>query len=170
MAHVRVATTGEADTRFLHEMLYEAAAWRPGHPRPAFDAVLSNPKITGYVEGWGRAGDYGVIAEAESDTPIGAAWYRLFPEDARGYGFIATAVPEITIGVSPAARGHGVGTSLLTALIERARQAAVPALSLSVEEDNSALRIYERLGFKRFGRVEKAWTMRLDLDGRATGD
>jgi ribosomal protein S18 acetylase RimI-like enzyme len=163
MAHVRAATSDQADRRFLHEMLYEAAAWRPGHPRPAFRAVFSNPRIACYVESWGRAGDYGVIAEAEGGTPIGAAWYRLFPADARGFGFVSPAIPELTIGVSPAARGHGVGTSLLTALIEHARDEALPALSLSVEEDNPAVRLYERFGFERIGGVENAWTMRLDL-------
>jgi ribosomal protein S18 acetylase RimI-like enzyme len=167
LAHVRVATSDEADRRFLHEMLYEAAAWRPGHPRPAVGAVFSNPKLACYVESWGRAGDYGVIGEAEGGTPIGAAWYRLFAEAARGYGFISSAIPEITIGVSPAARGRGVGTSLLAALIEHARHEALPALSLSVEEDNPAVRLYERFGFKRVGGVENAWTMRLDLDRRA---
>jgi ribosomal protein S18 acetylase RimI-like enzyme len=151
-------------------MLYEAAAWRPVDPRPALDAVLSNPKITGYVESWGRAGDYGLIGEDASGTPIGAAWYRHFPEDARGYGFVSPAVPEITIGVSPPARAQGVGTSLLTALIEHGRRAGLPALSLSVEEDNPAIRLYERLGFKRVVRVGNAWTMCLDLNGRATQD
>jgi ribosomal protein S18 acetylase RimI-like enzyme len=168
MTHVRGATTEEADIRFLHEMLYEAAAWRPGQPRPAFDVVLSDRKIAGYVEGWGRAGDYGVIAEAEGGAAVGAAWYRLFTQDARGYGFVSSTVPEITIGVSPPARGHGVGTSLLTALIEHARRAGFSALSLSVEADNPAARLYERLGFERVGRVEDAWTLRLELDGAAT--
>jgi ribosomal protein S18 acetylase RimI-like enzyme len=168
MVHVRAATTDEADVRFLREMLYEAFAWRSGDARPAFDALLMNPKAIGYVEGWCRVGDYGVIAEADSGTPLGAAWHRLFSEDAPGYGFISTTVPEITIGVASAARRHGIGTSLLAALIDHARHAGLPALSLSVEEDNPAVRLYERLGFKRVGRVENALTMRLDLDPAVT--
>jgi ribosomal protein S18 acetylase RimI-like enzyme len=163
-------TTGEPDVLFLRQMGYEAAAWRPEHPRPAFDAVFSNPKISGYTDDWGRAGDYGVIAEAGDGTPIGAAWYRLFPADAPGYGFVSPAIPEVSIGVSPASRGQRVGTSLLAALIEHARQSALPALSLSVEEDNPAVRLYERFGFTRVGRVENAWTMRLDFDGGAADD
>jgi ribosomal protein S18 acetylase RimI-like enzyme len=168
MVRVREATTDEADVRFLCEMLYEAFAWRSGDSRPSFDALLSNAKAMGYVEGWCRLGDYGVIAEADSGTPLGAAWYRLFSDAAPGYGFISTAVPEITIGVAPAARRRGIGTSLLAALIDHARHAQLPALSLSVEEDNPAVRLYECLGFERVGRVENAWTMRLDLDPAAT--
>lgn len=167
--HVRPATADEADVRFLREMLYEAVAWRPGRERPAFDAVLANPKVRGYVERWGRAGDHGVIAERPSGARIGAAWYRLAGER-RGYGFVSPDIPEITIGVTRGARGQGVGTALLTALIEQAREAAFPALSLSVEEDNPAVRLYERLAFTRVGRVENAATMRLDLrhDPRAS--
>lgn len=70
----------------------------------------------------------------------------------------------MTIGVRAEARGHGVGTALLRALIELARDKGYPGLSLSVEEDNPALRLYERFGFVRVARVENAWTMRLNVD------
>jgi ribosomal protein S18 acetylase RimI-like enzyme len=56
-----------------------------------------------------------------------------------------------------------VGTALLRALIERARADDVPALSLSVERENPALRLYKQLGFRRVGRADNAWTMRLAL-------
>ncbi len=153
----------EDDVRFIREMLYEAAVWRPKDPRPAVDVVFSNPAITRYIEGWGRPGNYGVIAESKNGAPLGAAWYRLFTQDEHGYGFISPGLPELTIGVSLSARGRGIGTMLLTALIGQARVAAWPALSLSVEDDNPAVRLYERLGFVPVGRVESAWTMRLDL-------
>jgi ribosomal protein S18 acetylase RimI-like enzyme len=161
-AHVRPATTNQHDVRFLREMLYEAAAWRPGDRRP-FDEILSDPAISRYIEGWGRAGDGGFIAEDEAGTQVGAAWYRLFTDDERGYGFISASIPEIAIGVHRSARRRGIATTLLAALIERARQAGHPALSLSVEEDNRAAQLYKRLGFRRVGRVANAWTMRLDL-------
>src|SRR6266545_1740534 len=107
----------EDDVRFIREMLYEAAVWRPKDPRPAVDVVFSNPAITRYIEGWGRPGNYGVIAESKNGAPLGAAWYRLFTQDEHGYGFISPGLPELTIGVSLSARGRGIGTMLLTALI-----------------------------------------------------
>ena len=45
-----------------------------------------------------------------------------------------------------------------------ARAARVGALSLSVEQDNPALRLYERFGFVSVARVGNALTMRLDRD------
>jgi ribosomal protein S18 acetylase RimI-like enzyme len=160
---LRSANTDEADVRFLRQMMYEAVAWRPGEPRPAYDTVLADEKISCYVDGWGKAGDFGVISEADDGSLVGAAWYRLFTEDAHGFGFVSPAVPELTIGVSAKWRGQGIGTTMLAALIEGAQAAALPGLSLSVEEDNPAVHLYERAGFTAVARVDNAWTMRLDF-------
>ena len=165
---LRAATTSERDVDFLREMLYEAFSWRPGLSSPPFAEALSNPAISLYVEDWGRPGDAGVIAEADTGGLVGAAWYRLFTTGEHGYGFVAPPVPEITIGVRPSDRGRGTGTLLLAALIDRARREHHASLSLSVEEDNlPAVRLYERLGFSRVGRVGNAWTMQRDLATQA---
>jgi GNAT superfamily N-acetyltransferase len=108
----------------------------------------------------GRSGDRGVVAIDESSRPAGAAWYRLFTQDDRGYGFVDESTPEITLAVEPFARGRGVGEALMHALVAAARHEGRRALSLSVEEDNGrALRSYTRLGFRRMGRGDGAWTM-----------
>jgi ribosomal protein S18 acetylase RimI-like enzyme len=143
-------------------MLYEAEAWRPDS-RPDFDGVFANPRIAGYIEGWGRPGDDGVIAEAQDGTRLGAAWYRLFTEEQPGLGFVSPSVPELSIAVAPSARGLGIGTRLLTTLIDRARRGGYQALSLSVEVDNPAARLYERFSFVRVSPVGNAWIMKLDL-------
>jgi ribosomal protein S18 acetylase RimI-like enzyme len=156
---VRPATT--ADLEFLRTMLYEAATWRRG-PRPPAEVVLADDANSRYLRGWGRHGDSALIA-TENDSPVGAAWYRLFSEDAPGYGFVATDVPELSIGVVADARGRGVGTLLLGALVTDARDSGFRALSLSVEPDNPALRLYERAGFSRVPSDGGAWTMVLAL-------
>jgi len=50
-------------------------------------------------------------------------------------------------------RGRGIRSLLLEALIEAARAQRNPALSLSVEPDNPARRLYERYGFQVIGTV-----------------
>ena len=52
------------------------------------------------------------------------------------------------IALLPAARGKGVGTSLLRALIDEAAPAG-KRLTIHVEGENPAMRLYERLGFTR---------------------
>ncbi|MGH3024072.1 MAG: GNAT family N-acetyltransferase [Gaiellaceae bacterium] len=150
-----------ADIPFLRAMLFEAAHWRAGAPRPALEETLAHPEIARYVEGWGRAGDAGVVA-VEGERPVGAAWYRLFTAEQPGYGFVDERTPELSIGVLARARGRGVGTSLLRALLERARGAGFRAISLSVEPDNPAVRLYERAGFARVGGTG-TWTMLAEL-------
>ena len=60
------------------------------------------------------------------------------------------------------------GPGCSAALIECARERAVPALSLSVEPDNPAARLYRRLGFVEVGGVGGAVTMVLTLSSPPT--
>jgi ribosomal protein S18 acetylase RimI-like enzyme len=54
------------------------------------------------------------------------------------------------LGVSPAARGRGVGTALVQACLVRARELGRAGIVISTEPDmNAAHRIYERFGFVR---------------------
>lgn len=162
IAAVRRAVT--TDLPFLAEMGWYAANWRPGaDPPPADDVLLAEDRLGRYLAAWGRPGDGGVVAVDDRLLPLGAAWYRLFSRDEPGYGFVSEAIPELSIGVRPAARRAGVGTALLTALVALARAEEHPALSLSVEPDNPARSLYERLGFRRVGAEGGAWTMLLEL-------
>ena len=141
-------------------MLAWAARWRSGELE---DNLLFDPELALYVEGWGRPGDAGFVAETDEGRAIGAAWYRRFTETEHGYGFIAPGIPELSVGVVPEHRGRGVGTELLDALVDNAQREGLHALSLSVEEDNPALRLYERLGFRGVGRSGNALTMRREI-------
>jgi ribosomal protein S18 acetylase RimI-like enzyme len=64
---------------------------------------------------------------------------------------VATDVPELSIGVAAEARGRGVGSALLDALLTLARERGYRAVSLSVDRRNPARRLYERKGFRDAG-------------------
>lgn len=149
------------DAPFLTEMLVAAAYWRADGPEGTVQDVMASPELAHYIEGWPRAGDRGVIAEDE--RPVGAAWMRYLSDDDPGFGFVDAATPEVGMGVLRGWRGHGVGGRLLTALIEVAREANIEALSLSVEADNYARRLYERVGFRTVGTAGESFTMLLRL-------
>lgn len=136
------------DLPFLWEMLYEAAAVNPGVRAMGKERALALPAHRKYLEGWGRAGDQGVVAVDLAGRPLGAAWYRLFSEDAKGYGFVAAEIPELSVAVASGLRGKGIGATLIANLMERARAQGYRALSLSVDRSNPALSLYQRLGFK----------------------
>ena len=162
----------EADTAFIAEMLAEAASWErpPGEPPSAVADLLAVTQVADYFEGWGRSGDDGVIAEVDG-KPAGACWYRRFTAERPGYGFLGEEIPGLGLGVAPAHRRRGRGSTLLAATVDLARENGVGALGLSVSERNAtARRLYARAGFVVVGREGDSLTMRLDLRGPATAE
>lgn len=162
MIEVRESTT--SDLPFLREMLVQAAYWRPGEVQVDVELALSRDDLKYLLAQWGRPGDTGVVAERDG-KPIGAAWYRLWTEHVHSYGYVDDATPEIAIGVPADERGKGIGTALLDHLIELARARRIERLSLSVELDNPARRLYERAGFRALSCSDSAATMVLQLAG-----
>jgi GNAT superfamily N-acetyltransferase len=127
-------------------MVVEAANWRRGAPRPRHE-VIGSAEHSRYIAGWMRPGDAGIVAVDEHDAPVGAAWYRTFPQSAPGFGYVATGVPELIIGVRPIWRAHGVGRALLQELCRHAAANGIARISLSVERGNYAVTLYKSEGF-----------------------
>ena len=142
----RIRRATRADSSFLVEMVCEAANWHPDRMRPKVD-LLADADVMRYARGWKRPADDGVVGVGDSGESIGACWYRVLPQNDPGYGFIATGVPELTLGVRPMWRAQGVGRALLTAACELARHAGHQRISLSVERENFAVRLYRSEGF-----------------------
>jgi ribosomal protein S18 acetylase RimI-like enzyme len=158
---IRLATHN--DLPFLREMLYEAVCWRPHQPRPPIEKILAEPELAKLLNGWGRKGDAAVVAEWKDGTPVGAAWYRFWTAENHSYGFVDADTPELGIAVRRDMRQRGIGSALLTALLEQARRSAIAQISLSVEPENYSRRLYEKLGFKPAGTSGTSWTMLLKL-------
>jgi phosphinothricin acetyltransferase len=92
-----------------------------------------------------------LVAREHADGPAIAlgsfGWFRPTPP---GY---ATTV-EHTIMVSPIARGAGVGTALLEALIARATADGFHVMVASIDAENvGSIRLHERLGFTEVGQM-----------------
>ena len=91
------------------------------------------------------AEDDGRIVGAVLLYPAGSAMAR------PGGGSITLKWPEVRLlAVAPQARGRGVGAALMKECIRRARQAGALALTLHTTDImQEAMRLYERLGFRR---------------------
>jgi ribosomal protein S18 acetylase RimI-like enzyme len=144
---VTLRPASAADRQLLTRMLALAADWRPGGVVRSDDEVLADPHLARYVEGWQRSGDVGVVALDDSSRPLGATWFRFFTTAEPGYGFVDPATPEVSIAVDAGSRGRGIGEALLREICRAGRVRGVDAVSLSVEPDNPALHLYEKLGF-----------------------
>lgn len=135
------------ETDFLLRMLYAALDWRPGGNLPSLEQVVAHPQISIFHEGWGRAGDVALVAEVDG-RPAGLVWYRLFTHEVHGEGFVDEETPELAIAVMEEHRGRGIGRLLMGAAHARAVRGGFPRLSLSVDPDNPARRLYESLGYR----------------------
>lgn len=70
----------------------------------------------------------------------------------------------MTIGVAPDAKGHGVGKTMLDALVLRAREIGAQSLILEVAVDNeSAIAMYRSRGFAQIG-LRKRYYQPEDVD------
>jgi GNAT superfamily N-acetyltransferase len=151
-----------SDRPFLTQMLAVAFDWRGDASPEVLDAIMSRPDIAHYVEGWPRDGEAGVVA-VEGDECLGAAWWRYFSHPDPGYGYVNDRTPEVSIGVVARHRRQGIGSLLMTGLIDEAKLRGLPGLSLSVEQGNEAAALYTRTGFATLTRIGNADTMLLEL-------
>lgn len=153
---LRAATAD--DVELLYDMLLEAFNW-DGTERFTREQIVADSHTALYLGGWMRPDDFGLVA-AEGTAPVGAFWARPLPASTPGYGYVADDVPEIGMAVARDHRGKGVGSALLSAALDAARELGHRALSLSVEDGNTAARaLYERHGFVVVGRNGDSDTM-----------
>jgi L-amino acid N-acyltransferase len=109
-----------------------------------------------------RARDFPVLVVRDESGVVGFGSFgdfRAWP----GYRFTV----EHTVHVRADRRGHGIGTALIEALIERARSRGVHTMIAGVDAQNEgSLRLHERLGFVECARIPEVgfkWGQWLDL-------
>jgi len=156
---LKIRNIKESEIEFLKDMMYESIHILEN--KPPKEVLLNLPHLKKYNENWGRTGDQALMAVDSSGKAIGAAWYRLFDEANKGYGYIDSFTPELGIAVSQDARGMGIGSMLMKALINRAKEDGYTSLSLSVDPNNEhAVHVYKKLGFREYGLSGTSVTMK----------
>ena len=83
-------------------------------------------------------------------------------------------VAEVSVYVAADARGHGVGTALLSALVSSSEAEGVWTLQAGIFPENGAsVRLHERAGFRvvgrraRLGRLHGVWRDVLLMERRS---
>ena len=77
--------------------------------------------------------DLGIVAE-DNGNPVGVAWVRLM----KSYGYVDNDTPELSISLLPEYRGKGIGTVLLSELLDSLKMKNCRYVSLSVQKANTA--------------------------------
>lgn len=126
----------------------------------AYESVPGLP-LDGYRETLrdvgGRVADAVVLVAVEDDEVLGAVTYVPGPDSASAEFTDPAAAGMRFLAVDPEVHGRGVGAALTRACLARARQDGRERLVLhSTAWMVTAVRLYERLGFRR--AVELDWT------------
>lgn len=150
-----------SDQLLLWEMLYESL-YVPEGGVPFERNVVYQAGIARYVKDWGRENDSGFVAADENNQAVGAIWLRLLKGEEKGYGFVDERTPELGMAVLPAYRNKGIGTRLLSRLIESTAN-SYEYISLSVAAGNPARRLYQRQGFEIVREENGSLTMKRRL-------
>ncbi len=153
---VRVARPG--DEAGLARL--DAAAWTPASGFPSVAERVNDPFFTFFTDD--SPPEAHLVAELDGRL---AGYIRVKPasplrENAHVLGIVGLAV-------APADRRRGVASALLAAAEQHARDRGARKLSLRVLSTNeTAMRLYERLGFQREGTLRDEFR----IDGRFVDD
>ena len=82
------------------------------------------------------------------------------------YGHIDDETPSFAIALYPQFRGQGIGTALMKNMLETLKHAGYKQASLSVQKQNRAAALYQRLGFEIIGETDEEYLMRFRFSDR----
>ena len=138
---IRELSTDERDV--LETFLYQAIFIPEGITPPPFE-IIKQPELQVYIKGFKEQdGDICLVAECDSKI-VGAVWVRIMND----YGHVSDDMPSLAISLLPEYRGKGIGTALMKSMQEMVSRQGYKGISLSVQKQNYAAKMYSRLGFK----------------------
>lgn len=111
------------------------------------EQVMADALCRGFVEGFGTRGDDACLVAEMQGEVVGACWVRT----TRVYGHVDDRTPAFAVSVKRGLRGRGIGGSLMRAMLDELDSGGCERATLSVQKENPALRLYERLGFRIVG-------------------
>ena len=142
----------------LNDFLYEAI-FVPDGAKPPEKSILQLPELQVYTDDFGSSPhDRAFVAEAEGKI-VGAAWARIMKD----YGHMDDQTPSLAISLYKEYRGMGIGTALLKNLMMDLKAAGYEKVSLSVQKDNCAVKMYEKAGFTVCAEKKEEYLMAANL-------
>ena len=138
----------------LTEHLYDAIFLSEGVQPPPF-SIVEQPELRLYYEDFGtKPEDYCLCADADGER-VGAVWVRIMDD----YGHIDDDTPSLAISLRKEYRGHGIGTELMRRMIGLLRCKGYTRVSLAVQKENYAVRMYKKVGFETVGENDEEYIM-----------
>lgn len=152
--NLRMMEIDASNAALLSNFLYEAIFVPSGMQSPSRD-ILADPQLQVYVQDFGKqTGDFGLFAEVEG-VIAGAVWARIMED----YGHIDNETPSLAIALYKEYRGKGVGTALLQAMLKLLQEHGYEQVSLAVQKENYAVKLYTACGFRVYRESEEEYIM-----------
>ena len=126
----------------LEHFLYEAI-FIPVGVEPPPKTIINMPELQEYI-----------AAEVEGEI-IGSVWVRIMND----YGHIDDDTPSLAMSLYKEYRGLGIGTALLKEILLNLKLAGYTKVSLSVQKDNYAVKLYKKVGFTVYDENEEEYIM-----------
>lgn len=138
----------------LEDFLYEAI-FIPEGVTPPPKSIVKNDELQVYVRDFGQLHDDKCLVVEVDGRIVGAVWCRVMDD----YGHVADDTPSLAISLYKEYRNNGIGTELLRQMIKLLCQAGYKAVSLSVQKENYAARMYLKAGFAVVKETDEEYIM-----------
>ncbi|MBR5341025.1 MAG: GNAT family N-acetyltransferase [Erysipelotrichaceae bacterium] len=142
----------------LNDFLYEAIFIPEGMEAPDRD-ILNRPELQVYVKDFYLKDSDCCLVSEKKGKVIGAVWSRIMND----YGHIDDDTPSLAISILPEYRNTGIGTALMREMFELLHKKGFGNVSLAVQKDNYALKMYEKLGFEKYSENSEEYIMIKEL-------
>ncbi len=148
----------EEEFGILQDFLYEAV-YVPDGVEPPDKKILELPELRVYIENFGnKPGDRCLVAETD-DMIVGAVWARIMKD----YGHVNDETPSLAISLYKDYRKCGIGTEMMRQMLAILKNDGFKRVSLSVQKENYAVKMYQNLGFQVIVDNPDEYIMIIDL-------
>ena len=142
----------------LNDFLYEAIFQREGEELlPRY--IINDPALKIYIDGFGKKDDHALCAESDGKI-VGVVWTRIIG----GYGSIDKTTLELAVSIYKEYRGYGIGTELMKKMLLLLKEKGYEKVSLAVQKDNYAYKMYKKIGFEIVDENEQEYIMKYNLN------
>ena len=160
---MRIRELKNEESDVLKDFTYEAI-FIPEGVEPPDRSIVELPELKVYYEDFGKGKDDCCLVAEDDSTEgageiAGAVWTRVMDD----YGHVDDDTPSLAISLYENHRGKGIGTQLLNDMLCTLKEKGYKRVSLSVQKENYAVRMYQHAGFNILDENEEEYIMVCEL-------